>query len=58
MGNTLIPAQDLEPSSPGVLSPGVVISPATTASETLTLEPILTAEDEAAMALGDTMMMD
>ena len=58
MGETYVPAQDAEPGSPGVLSPGAVISPATMASETVTLEPIITAEDEASMALGDTMMMD
>ena len=57
MGKTLVPAQDPETGSPGVLSPGAVISPATTASETITLEPIITAEDEAAMAQGDAMMM-
>ena len=39
MGKTYVPAHDPEP--------GVVISPATTASETLTLEPILTEEDVA-----------
>ena len=40
-----------------MLSPGAIISLATTASETLTLEPSLSPEDEAAMALGDAMMM-
>ena len=57
MGKTFVPAPDAEPGLPGVLSPGAVLSPATTASETLTLEPILTPEDEAATAIGDAMMM-
>ena len=55
---TLVPAPDAEPGSLGVLSPGAIISPGATASETLTLEPITTPEDEAAMALGDAMMME
>ena len=58
MGKTLVSARDAEPGLLGVLSPGAAISPATTASETLTLEPIISPEDEAAMALGDAMMMD
>ena len=38
--------------------PGAVISPASTASESVTLEPIITPEDEAAIAMGDAQMMD
>ena len=57
-GKNVVPAPEVEPGSPGVLSPGAVISPASTASETVALDPILTPEDEVAMALGDAMMMD
>ena len=44
------------PEEPGSL--GVVISLASTASETLTLEPIATAEDEAVIANCDVLVAD
>ena len=58
IGQSFVPAPDVEPGSLGVLSPGAIISLASTASATVALEPIITPEDEAAMALGDAMMMD
>ena len=58
IGKSKVPAPDVEPGSLGVLSPGAIISPASTASVTVALEPILTPEDEAVMALGDVMLMD
>ena len=56
-GTEKVPALE-EPGSPGVLSPGAVMLIASTASETVTLEPISTPGDEVAMAQGDAQMMD
>ena len=55
MGKEKVPLLE-EPGLLGAVSLGDVISPASTASETVSLEPITTPEDEAAIALCDRQM--